>query len=130
MKRKHHNGYMKAYMQRSNDRGRKHVSRSQILLPMSEVRSGGDTGATGHSCMEGSKRFPPVELPPEPEKKRPPIRPPLRDPQPEPIQDPPVPPSPGKDTDDESAPIGDPPDKSDQPMRMDTGHRSRGQSMR
>jgi hypothetical protein len=66
----------------------------------------------------GSKGHPPVKPPPEPEKKTPPIGPPKRDPQPEPIKDPPVPPLPGKDPAEDPQPIGDPPEQSDQPIRM------------
>ncbi|WP_342347601.1 hypothetical protein [uncultured Nitrospira sp.] len=65
-----------------------------------------------------SKENPPVTPAPEPEKKHPPIGPPKRDPQPEPIKDPLFPPSPGTGPDEEPAPIGDPPDKSDHPIRM------------
>ncbi len=64
-------------------------------------------------------RHPPVEPPPDPEKKQPPIGPPTRDPKPEPIKDPPVPPMPGKDPKEDPKPIGDPPDQSDQPIRME-----------
>lgn len=65
-----------------------------------------------------SKENPPVTPPLEPEKKHPPIGPPKRDPKPEPIKDPLYPPSPGTDPDEEPEPIGDPPDESDQPIRM------------
>jgi hypothetical protein len=64
------------------------------------------------------KRRPPVEPPPEPEKKQPPIHPPKRDPQPQPIKDPPVPPLPRKDPQKDPIPIGDPPDQSDRPIRV------------
>lgn len=66
-------------------------------------------------------RRPPVEPPPEPERKRPPIHPPERTPKPKPIQDPPVHPQPGKKPGDEPTPIGDPPGQADQPIRMKRG---------
>lgn len=66
-------------------------------------------------------RRPPVEPPPEPERKRPPIHPPERTPKPTPIQDPPVPPPPGKEPEDEPTPIGDPPGETDQPIRVKRG---------
>lgn len=66
-------------------------------------------------------RRPPVEPPPEPEKKRPPIHPPERTPKPKPIQDPPVPPPPGKKPGEEPTPIGDPPGEADQPIRVKRG---------
>ncbi len=68
--------------------------------------------------LNGPKKNPPVTPPPEPEKKHPPIGPPKRDPKPEPIKDPLYPPSPGTDPKKEPEPIGDPPDDSDQPIRM------------
>jgi hypothetical protein len=61
---------------------------------------------------------PPVEPPPEPDKRKPPIKPPERHPKPKPIKDPPIPPGPGKDPGQPPAPIGDPPDSVDQPIRM------------
>lgn len=72
----------------------------------------------GLGTSQGSKRHPPVKPPPEPEKQQPPIGPPKRDPKPEPITDPPVPPAPGKDPKEDPKPIGDPPDQTDQPIRM------------
>ncbi len=72
-----------------------------------------------NDSSEGAKE-PPVQPPPEPERKTPPIGPPNRDPKPEPIHDPPMPPPPGTDPKDEPVPIGDPPDRSDQPMAFMT----------
>ncbi len=64
-------------------------------------------------------RQPPIEPPPEPERKRPPIKPPDRTPKPKPIKDPPVSPPPDhEDPDTPPTPIGDPPDTSDRPIRM------------
>lgn len=68
-------------------------------------------------CFQGATERSPVKPPPDPERKSPPIGPPKRDPKPEPINDPPMPPSPGTDPNQEPLPIGDPPDKSDQPIR-------------
>jgi hypothetical protein len=65
-----------------------------------------------------SLKQPPIEPPTEPERKRPPIRPPNRGPKPEPVKDPPVPPLPGREPKEDPHPIGDPPDQTDQPMRM------------
>lgn len=71
-------------------------------------------------AFRGTEKRPPVQPPPEPERKSPPIGPPKRDPKPEPIHDPPMPPAPGTDPDDTPLPIGDPPDPSDQPMGRTT----------
>lgn len=73
---------------------------------------------TGSNSFQGGKKRSPVKSPPEPERRSPPIGPPKRDPKPEPIHDPPMPPSPGTDPKDKPLPIGDPPDTSDQPIRM------------
>lgn len=72
----------------------------------------------GIECFQGTTGRPAVKPPPDPERKSPPIGPPKRDPKPEPINDPPLPPSPGNDPHQEPLPIGDPPDKSDQLIRM------------
>lgn len=74
-----------------------------------------------NDSFQGATEHPPVKPPIEPERKSPPIGPPKRDPKPEPINDPPMPPSPGTDPHQEPLPIGDPPDKSDQPIRMKLG---------
>jgi hypothetical protein len=74
-----------------------------------------------------AEKHPPVTPPPEPEKKRPPIGPPKRDPKPEPIKDPIVPPSPESDPQEEPKPIGDPPDGTEQPIRMRVMMKVRGQ---
>ncbi len=82
---------------------------------MRNVGHNGSMTAWARVCS--AKDNPPVTPPPEPEKKHPPIGPPKRDPKPKPIKDPLYPPSPGTDPDEEPAPIGDPPDESNQPIR-------------
>lgn len=71
-----------------------------------------------NDSFQGATERPPVRPPLEPERKSPPVGPPKRGPKPEPINDPPMPPSPGTDPNQEPLPIGDPPDKSDQSIRM------------